>query len=71
MPELPTFGEAGLTGYEAALWYSLLAPAKTPEPIVEKLNAALVRRSSRRKWKSNSANKGSKLRPPIPRSSRR
>jgi tripartite-type tricarboxylate transporter receptor subunit TctC len=42
MPNLPTFGEAGLAGYEAALWYCLLAPAQTPPPIVEKLNAALV-----------------------------
>jgi tripartite-type tricarboxylate transporter receptor subunit TctC len=42
MPSLPTFGEAGLAGYEAALWYCLLAPARTPQPIVAKLNAALV-----------------------------
>lgn len=42
MPNLPTFVEAGLTGYEADLWYSLLAPAKTPRAIVDKLNAALV-----------------------------
>ena len=42
MPNLPTFGEAGLAGYEAALWYCLLAPAQTPQPIVAKLNAALV-----------------------------
>jgi tripartite-type tricarboxylate transporter receptor subunit TctC len=42
MPNLPTFAEAGLTTYEAELWYSLLAPAKTPKAIVDKLNAALV-----------------------------
>ena len=42
MPNLPTFGEAGLAGYEAALWYCLLAPAQTPQPIVAKLNEALV-----------------------------
>ena len=42
MPSLPTFGDAGLAGYEAALWYCLLAPAQTPQPIVAKLNAALV-----------------------------
>ena len=42
MPSLPTFGEAGLAGYEAALWYCLLAPAQTPQPIVAKLNEALV-----------------------------
>lgn len=42
MPDLPTFAEAGLTGYEAGLWYSLLAPAKTPRAIVNKVNEALV-----------------------------
>jgi tripartite-type tricarboxylate transporter receptor subunit TctC len=42
MPTLPTFAEAGLKGYDASLWYSLLAPAKTPRPVVDKLNAALI-----------------------------
>lgn len=41
LPLLPTFGEAGLKGYEAALWYCLLAPAQTPKSVVTKLNAAL------------------------------
>jgi tripartite-type tricarboxylate transporter receptor subunit TctC len=40
-PELPTIAEAGLTGYAAELHYGLVAPAGTPRPIVEKLNAAL------------------------------
>ena len=42
MPDLPTFAESGLPGYDAELWYSLLAPAKTPKAIVDMLNAALV-----------------------------
>ncbi|RZT31813.1 tripartite tricarboxylate transporter substrate binding protein [Cupriavidus agavae] len=42
MPELPTFAEAGLKGYDAELWYSLLAPAKTPRAVVDRLNAALL-----------------------------
>jgi tripartite-type tricarboxylate transporter receptor subunit TctC len=40
-PELPTIAEAGLKGYEAELHYGLVAPAGTPRPIVERLNAAL------------------------------
>ena len=40
-PELPTVAEAGLPGYEAVLHYGIVAPAGTPRPIVEKLNAAL------------------------------
>ncbi|WP_077001459.1 tripartite tricarboxylate transporter substrate binding protein [Variovorax sp. KK3] len=42
MPELPTFGDAGMTNYDASLWYSLLAPAKTPPAIVAKLNEAMA-----------------------------
>ncbi|WP_029044909.1 MULTISPECIES: tripartite tricarboxylate transporter substrate binding protein [unclassified Cupriavidus] len=42
MPDLPTFAEAGIVGYDAELWYSLLAPARTPKAVVDKVNAALV-----------------------------
>lgn len=42
MPDLPTFGDAGLKGYDASLWYSLLAPAKTPAPVVQQLNEAMA-----------------------------
>jgi tripartite-type tricarboxylate transporter receptor subunit TctC len=33
--------EAGLPGYEAVLHYGIVAPAGTPRPVIEKLNAAL------------------------------
>ncbi len=39
LPDLPTVAEAGLPGYEAVGWFGLLAPAKTPAAIVEKLSA--------------------------------
>lgn len=42
MPELPTFGDAGVKNYDASLWYSLLAPARTPKVVVDKLNEALL-----------------------------
>jgi tripartite-type tricarboxylate transporter receptor subunit TctC len=40
-PDVPTVAEQGLPGYEAVLHYGIAAPAGTPRPIVEKLNAAL------------------------------
>ena len=40
-PELPTVSESGLPGFEAVLHYGIVAPAGTPKPIVQKLNAAL------------------------------
>ncbi len=41
LPDVPTVAESGLPGFEAALTYGLLAPAGTPRPIVELLNAEL------------------------------
>jgi tripartite-type tricarboxylate transporter receptor subunit TctC len=38
-PDLPTLAEAGVPGYEAGLWLGLMAPAKTPRPVLEKLNS--------------------------------
>jgi tripartite-type tricarboxylate transporter receptor subunit TctC len=41
LPEVPTVAESGLPGFEADLYYGLLAPAGTPKEIVQKLNAEL------------------------------
>jgi tripartite-type tricarboxylate transporter receptor subunit TctC len=41
MPDLPTLDEQGLKGYECYTWNAILAPAGTPRPIVDKLNAAI------------------------------
>ena len=43
LPDLPTIAEGGLPGYEANNWYGLLAPAKTPAAIVERLNREVVK----------------------------
>ena len=36
LPEVPTAAESGLAGFEASVWYALLAPAKTPADIIAK-----------------------------------
>jgi tripartite-type tricarboxylate transporter receptor subunit TctC len=41
LPEVPTVAETGVTGYDAALWLAMLAPAATPAAIVERLHAEL------------------------------
>ena len=41
-PGLPTMQEAGVAGYEVAGWYGVVAPARTPQPILAKLNQEIV-----------------------------
>src|SRR5688572_9454005 len=38
-PDVPTLAEAGVPGYESGIWLGLMAPARTPRPVLEKLNA--------------------------------
>jgi tripartite-type tricarboxylate transporter receptor subunit TctC len=41
LPDVPTIAEAGVPGFDAVIWLGVMAPASTPKPIVEKLNAAI------------------------------
>ncbi len=43
LPDVPTISESGVPGFEAVNWFGLFAPAKTPRPIVARVNAALVK----------------------------
>lgn len=43
LPNIPTMAEAGLPGYEFTGWMGLFAPARTPQPIVARLHAEVVR----------------------------
>jgi tripartite-type tricarboxylate transporter receptor subunit TctC len=38
-PDVPTVAEAGVPGYESGIWIGLMAPAGTPRPVLERLNA--------------------------------
>jgi tripartite-type tricarboxylate transporter receptor subunit TctC len=40
-PNIPTISESGVPGYQVVGWYGLAAPAKTPRPIIQRLNAAV------------------------------
>ena len=39
LPDVPTISEAGVPGYETGIWLGLMAPAGTPRPVLERLNA--------------------------------
>ena len=43
MPDIPTISEQGLIGFEVNSWTGLLAPAKTPEPIIRRLYEAVAK----------------------------
>jgi tripartite-type tricarboxylate transporter receptor subunit TctC len=43
LPQLPTIAETGVKGYEASTWYGVLAPARTPRAIVERLHGETVK----------------------------
>ncbi len=43
LPDVPTVSEAGVPGYEAVIWLGIMAPAGTPKPVVDRLNAEIRR----------------------------
>jgi tripartite-type tricarboxylate transporter receptor subunit TctC len=42
LPDLPTIAEAGVPGYGGFAWFSVVAPAGTPRPVIDKLNGVLM-----------------------------
>lgn len=43
MPQMPTFAESGVPGYEIVNWYAVLAPASTPQAIIKRLHTELAK----------------------------
>jgi tripartite-type tricarboxylate transporter receptor subunit TctC len=41
LPDVPPLADVGVPGFDAAAWQGVVAPAKTPEPILSKLNSTL------------------------------
>ena len=57
-PDVPTVAESGVPGYEAPIWLGLMVPAATPKPVVEKLNAEVVKVLNSPDIKANWAKQG-------------
>jgi tripartite-type tricarboxylate transporter receptor subunit TctC len=43
LPEVPTVSESGVPGYDVTSWNALAAPAKTPRPVIDRLNRAVAK----------------------------
>ena len=58
LPQVPTFTEAGLPGFTARNWFGLVAPARTPREIIEKLAAEIAKAQQMPDVKEKLANQG-------------
>ncbi|MCA6125794.1 tripartite tricarboxylate transporter substrate binding protein [Bradyrhizobium sp. WSM 1704] len=66
LPDVPTIAEAGLPGFDASLYYGLVAPAGTPRPIIDKLNKALRAALASEEVKQQLGNDGTDITPGTP-----
>jgi tripartite-type tricarboxylate transporter receptor subunit TctC len=66
MPEVPTIAESGLAGFDASLYYGLVAPVGTPRPVIDKLNKALRDALASEEVKKQLGNDGTEITPGTP-----
>jgi tripartite-type tricarboxylate transporter receptor subunit TctC len=66
LPDVPTMPEAGLPGFEASLYYGLVAPAGTPRPVIDRLNKALRAALASEEVKKQLALDGTEITPGTP-----
>jgi len=58
LPDMPTVAEAGVPGYEATIWLGVMAPAGTPKPIIDRLNAEITKVTGRAEVKESWGKQG-------------
>ena len=61
LPDLPTVAESGLPGYEAGAWYAVLVPARTPQPVINRLHSEFVKVLQQPKVQERMASDGASL----------
>ena len=59
LPDVPTFEEAGMKGFESYAWYGFFAPAKTPADVIARLNATALKVMTGPEWQKVLAETGS------------
>ena len=58
MPQVPTVAEAGVPGYELSGWFGLLAPAKTPQSVIDRLSGEVKKAVADPKLKDRLTDQG-------------
>jgi tripartite-type tricarboxylate transporter receptor subunit TctC len=66
VPDIPTISEAGLKGFDANNWYGIMVPAKTPRPIIDRLNKETARILNTQEIKTILFNQGLDVAPGTP-----
>lgn len=66
LPDVPTIAEAALPGYEATAWFGMVAPAGTPDAIIDKLNKQVVSILSKPEMKAQLTARGVDAAPTTP-----
>jgi tripartite-type tricarboxylate transporter receptor subunit TctC len=61
LPDVPTIAEAGVPGFDAAAWFGILAPARTPPEIVGRLGAEIARTFKRPEVRARLAAEGAEI----------
>ena len=60
-PQIPTIAESGFPSYQSTSWHGIVAPAKTPAPIIKQLHAEMVRITQQADVKQRMAGQGTDL----------
>lgn len=66
MPEMPTVAESGVPGYDVSLWWGVFAPAKTPKPVMDRLNGEIHKAMASDMMKRHFAEFGAEAAPMTP-----
>jgi len=61
LPDVPTFDEAGLAGFRAISWDGIFAPKATPEPVLDRMHAAIQKALGSGKVKQQWAERGARV----------
>ena len=61
LPDVPTVAESGLPGFDIGAWNGILVPAHTPQAIVMRLNAEIVKMARNPEYKEHAASQGAEL----------